>query len=172
MLAGILSFKSLCELADVRSTTKITLKLVSDSRTWVNKINQRLNNRRTTNQHRDSDVNLELQLVHEFEKLISDNHQLTITFVRSHQELKKRKSDLSHIELLNVQADDLTRAARKFKRIAQYTSLPHNPIDFTIKDITINSKCSLRSKKAYHSTHLCQYSKHKHSWSNNTIDSI
>jgi hypothetical protein len=113
-----------------------------------------------------------MQLVYELQQLISENHQISITFVRSHQELKKVRSDLSHIELLNIMADNLTKAARKTKRVAKYTSLPQNPIDFTINNITINSKYSIRSKKAYHSTYLRDYLKRKHSWSNKVIDSI
>jgi ribonuclease HI len=112
MLSGVLSFKSLQESAFLQPGANIILKLVSDSRTLVNKINKRLHNRRTTNQHYDSDVDLELQLVHELEKLISANFQISIGFVSSHQELKKVNSDLSHIELLNVMADSLTKSAR------------------------------------------------------------
>jgi ribonuclease HI len=172
MLSGVLSYKSLRTLSDDSIGAKVTLKLISDSRILVNKINKRLQNRRTTNQHRDSDVDLELQLVYELEQLISNNHQITISFVRSHQELQKLKSALSHSELLNVMADGLTKSARKIKRKAHYTSLPRNPIDFTINNITVNSKYSLRSKKSYHSIHLREYFRHKHSWPNNIIDSI
>jgi RNase H len=149
MLSGVLSFKSLCRTTALRPGAKVTLKLVSDSRILVNKVNSRLKNRRTTNQHSDSDVDLEIQLIYELNKLISENHEISINFVRSHQELKKLKSALSHIELMNVMADELTKSARKLKRKTHYTSLPQNPIDFTINDITINSKYSLRSKKAY-----------------------
>jgi ribonuclease HI len=172
MLAGILSFKSLCYLAEVRSTTKFKFKIFSDSRILVNKINNRLSNRRTTNQHRDSDVDLELQIISELTLLMSKNYQISIGFVCSHQELKKLKSDLSHIELLNIMADKLTKSARKLKRKGKYTSLPQNPIDFTINNITINSKYSLRSKKAYHSIYLREYYKQEYLWPNNIIDSI
>jgi ribonuclease HI len=138
MLSGVLSIEYLCNVSNLNSTAKLTLKLISDSRILVNKINNRLKNRQTTNQHRDSDVDLEIQLLHEIETLISDNQQISIGFVRSHQELKKLKSELSHTELMNVMADaSLTRSARKFKRTRQYTTLPQNPIDFTINDIII-----------------------------------
>jgi ribonuclease HI len=172
MLSGILSFKSLCETASLKPGTKILLKLVSDSKILINKINKRLHNRRTTNQHRDSDVDLELQLIHELKILASNNCQIFTAFVRSHQELKKVKTELSHIETMNIMADTLTKQARKLKRKATYTSLPKNPIDFTINDIIINSKYSLRSKKAYHSINLRAYLQEKHAWSNQIIESI
>jgi hypothetical protein len=65
MLAGILTLKSLCIHYKALHTAKITIKMVSDCKTLINNINNRLHNRRTTNQHRDSDVDLELQLLHE-----------------------------------------------------------------------------------------------------------
>jgi hypothetical protein len=157
MLAGFLSFKSLSESIGMMPGVKIILTLISDNRPLVNKIYKRLQSKRTTNQHRDSDVDLELQLIYELETWTSDNHQISIGFVRSHQELKKVKSELSHIELLNITADNLTKLARKYKSKATYTSLPKIPVDFTINDITINAKYALRSKKSYHSTHLRSY---------------
>jgi hypothetical protein len=172
MLSGILSFKSLFDISEYSNRIQITLKLASDSRTLVNKINNRLKNRRTTNQHRDSDVDLELQLVYELEQLRSINIQISILFVRSHQELKKAKSELSHPELMNILADELTRSARKIKRKTTYISLPKNPIDFTINNVTINSKYSLRSKKAYHSIPLREFFQQKYAWPNNIIDTI
>jgi hypothetical protein len=69
-------------------------------------------------------------------------------------------------------ADKLTRSARTLKRKTNYTSLPQNPIDFTINDIAINSHYALRSKKAYHSINLRIYLQQKHLWSDNTINSI
>jgi hypothetical protein len=98
--------------------------------------------------------------------------RVLIHFVRSHQELKKLKSELSHHELLNTIADELTKSARKIRRKVHYTSLPQNQIDFTINNITINSKYSIRSKKAYHSTHLSALFQRKYWWPNNIIDSI
>jgi hypothetical protein len=172
MLSGIFSFKLLCSYTEIQSGEKITIKLSSDCRTLVTKINNRLKNRRTTNQHRDSDVDLELQLVYELQQLLSSDVKITIEYVRSHQELKKVKSSLSHPEQMNIAADNLTKLARKFKRKTIYSSLPQNPVDFTIDNKTINSKYALRSKKAYHSMNLRDYFKHKHSWSNHTIDTI
>jgi hypothetical protein len=87
----------------------------------------------TTNQHRDSDVDLELQLVYELQKLLSQNIKIKVEFVRSHQELKTVKSDLSHLEQLNIASDKLTKTAMKFKRKTTYSSLPQNHVDFTIK---------------------------------------
>jgi hypothetical protein len=172
MLSGVLTFKSICTQSNTLQRAKIKLQLISDCKTLVNKVNNILRNRRTTNQHRDSDVDLELQLLYELQSLISNNTTISITHVRSHQELKKVQSALSHAEFLNSIADNLTKTARVHRRKSTYISLPQNPIDFTIHNIPINSKYALRSKKAYHSIYLRTYLKDKHNWSNKTIDSI
>jgi hypothetical protein len=82
---------------------------------------------------------------------------VTISFVRNHQDLQKVKSEISHVENLNIKADLLARKARKHQQIQNYIPLPQNPIDFTINDTIINSKYALRSSKAYHSIAFCLY---------------
>jgi hypothetical protein len=114
-------------------------------------VNSRLQNKRTINQHRDSDVDLELQVIQEIKKWQEKHNKIKVSFVRSHQDLRKTKQELSHVEKLNLLADKLKKEARKYPRIIKYQSLPQNPIDFTINSTTINSKYALRSKKAYHS---------------------
>jgi hypothetical protein len=117
----------------------------------VQRIKNRRNNKRTVYQHRDSDVDLELQLFHEIEKWESKHMTVSISVVRSHQELKKIKSELTHVETLNVIADSLAKEARKYPRVSQYKSLPQNPVDFRINKTMINSKYAIRSKKDFHS---------------------
>jgi hypothetical protein len=56
---------------------------------------------------------------------------ISVSHVRIHQEFKKVKSALSHVEILNIMADNLTKAARNFKSKKSNTSLPQNPIDFS-----------------------------------------
>jgi hypothetical protein len=79
--------------------------------------------------------------------LTSENYQISIGFVRSHQELKKLKSALSHIETLNIMADNLTKAARNLKCKATYTSMPQNPIDFTINGTVLILNILLDQKR-------------------------
>jgi hypothetical protein len=100
--------------------------MVSDCKTLVNKVNNRLHNRRTTNQHRDSDVDLELQLLYEFQHPMSNNMIILISHVRSCQELKKAKSFFSHAECMNIMADKLTKAARKYRIKTTYHKQVHN----------------------------------------------
>jgi ribonuclease HI len=172
MLAGIITLQAVSKEYGALSGNNTAVHLVSDNKTLVKKIKNRLQNKRTTNQHRDSDVDLELQLMHEISILQSTNLQIHISFVRSHQELCKLKSELSHVESLNVLADSLTKTARNLKRKITYNSLPNNPIDLTINNKTINSYYALRSKKAFHSIKLRDYLKGKHLWSDRIIDNI
>jgi ribonuclease HI len=162
MLAGILTFKSLHTLSGIDSSTKITVKIFSDNKELVKKVNNRLRNTRKTNQHRNSDVDLELKLMHEIQNLLLINITISVGLVRSHQEMRKVKSKLSHIEVLNIIADDLTKKARKYRLKSTNSSLHKNPIDFTINNVTINSKYALCSKKAFHSISLRSYLQEKH----------
>jgi hypothetical protein len=172
MLAGVLTLQAVSTEYGALSCNNITVHLITDNKALVRKINNRLRNKRTTNQHRDSDVDLELQLMHEISRLQSMKIIIKVALVRSHQELRKLKSELSHVEFLNVLADSLTKEARKLKRKNIYNSLPNNPIDFTINNKTINSYYALRSKKAYHSIRLREFLQAKYAWSNHTIENI
>jgi hypothetical protein len=97
---------------------------------------------------------------------------VTVRWVKSHQELRKSKSELSYIETLNISADNLSTEARKHPRIAKYTIFEQDPIKFTLNNFIINSKYALRTKKAFNSIPLRQYLQDKHSWSNATIECI
>jgi ribonuclease HI len=85
MLAGIITLQAVSKEYGEISGDNTTVHLVTDNKALVRKINNRLKNKRTTNQHRDSDVDLELQLMHEIYQLQSNNLHITISFARSHQ---------------------------------------------------------------------------------------
>ena len=172
MLAGILCFNKLRQVyQDSTSSLKRNLFLYSDNKTLIKKITSRRKLRRTVNQHRDSDVDLELQLLYEINKL-EDEFNIIINQVRGHQELKKLRSELSHAELMNVLADDLSRKARKLKQEPMYTTLPQNNLDLILNGDVINSKYSIRTKVAYHSIPLRKYYQKKYKWSDKTIENI
>jgi hypothetical protein len=172
MLAGLLTLEALCNEFGAICNTQRHIRLFSDNKRVVQRISNRRRNKRTINQHRDSDVDLELQLLHEILKWEEKQMIITISFVRSHQELIKIKKELTHIETLNIIADSLAKKARNYCRLSQYHSLPQNPVDFKINNIAINSKYALRSKKAFHSIAFRKYLQDKYSWSHTTIESI
>jgi ribonuclease HI len=132
MLAGILTLETICiELGDINIFQR-NITLLSDNKRVIQRIQHRRRNKRTVNQHRDSDVDLELQLLHEIEKWEPNHAKVSISHVRSHQELKKIKSALTHVETLNVITDSLAKEARTYHQVRQYSSLPQNPVDFKI----------------------------------------
>jgi hypothetical protein len=128
--------------------------------------------RRTVNQHRDSDVDLELQLLHEIKMLEEEGFTFIVQLVKGHQELVKQRSALSHAELMNVLADNLTKQARQAKSESNYITLPKNSIDFIINNDVISSKYATRSKVVYHSIPLRKYYHKKYKWSNKTLENI
>jgi hypothetical protein len=65
MLAGALTLQAISKEYGELSGDNTTVHLVSDNKALVPKTNNRLKNKRTTKQHRDSDVILEIQLMHE-----------------------------------------------------------------------------------------------------------
>jgi hypothetical protein len=172
MLACLLMLEAICkEYGDLKGNQR-TIHLYSDNKRVVQRLYNRRKSQRTDNQHRDSDVDLEFQLLHEIKKWETKQMKVLISFVRSHQELRKLKSELSPVENLNIIADTLAKEARQYHRVTQYSSLPHNPVDFKINKTAINSKYALRSTKAYHSIAFRKYLQDKYNWSNSTIESI
>jgi ribonuclease HI len=166
MLAGLLTFKAINDEYGMHQEKIKNIQLISDNnKRLVQKVCKRMINKRTINQHCDSDVDIELQSLHKINKLESQQVSVTVRWVKSHQELRKSKSALSHIETLNISADNLSTEARKHPRITKYTTLEQDPIKFTLHNLIINSTYVLRTKKAFNSIHLRQYLQDKHSWS-------
>jgi hypothetical protein len=56
MLAGVLTLQATIQEYGELSGENIIVHLISDNKALVRKINNRLRNKRMTNQHRDSDV--------------------------------------------------------------------------------------------------------------------
>lgn len=139
MLAGIISLVHINKQYNIESAEPRYLHLYSDNKTLIKKLNKREKVRRTVIQHRDSDVDLELQLLHELRQLEDSNYIISMKHVKSHQELIKSKAELSHEETMNVLADKLTKDARKYKSVSKYEKLPQNPISLTINNAVINS---------------------------------
>ena len=110
--------------------------------------------------------------MYELKQLEAEGFIISIQHVRSHQELIKQRAPLSHVELMNVLADQLSTKARQLKSEGQYISLPQNNIDLVINDDVINSKYATRSKVAFHSIPLRQYYQKKYQWTDKTIESI
>lgn len=119
MLAGIMTLCQIHKKYQINNTNSRMLYLYSDNKTLIQKVNNRRKVRLTVNQHGDSDVDLELQLLYELKELEKNNFNIIVKFVQSHQELKRVKSALSHAESMNVTDDKLTKEARTYKTVSQ-----------------------------------------------------
>ena len=69
MLAGIMTLNNINKHYNIDTTSTRKLYLHSDNKALIKKINNRRKVRRTVNQHCDSDVDLELQLLYEIHEL-------------------------------------------------------------------------------------------------------
>lgn len=172
MLVGIRSLLHITKEYNRDNTLSGRIHIYSDNRRLIKKMIRRRQMKRTVNQHRDSDVDLELQLLNDVNILEEYNCSVSIDHVKSHQESLKTKNELSHEEAMNILADKLCKEARLHKKLTTYEFPPISPISLVINKEIINSKYSYRSKMAYHSIPLRQHYKDKNYWTDATINNV
>jgi hypothetical protein len=68
--------------------------------------------------------------------------------------LKKAKCELDHNEQMNIEADGLTKEARKLPPQEIYHKFPSNMVDLVISDQYVISRVIRHTSKAYHSIAL------------------
>jgi hypothetical protein len=68
MSAGLHTLEAICQEIGEISGNRRCIKLFSDNNRVIQRMHNRRRNKRTVNQHRDSDVDLEIQLLHEIKK--------------------------------------------------------------------------------------------------------
>jgi hypothetical protein len=127
--------------------------------------------RRTVNQYRHPDTDIELQLTHKLMLLNEAKCQIMFHHVWGHQD-KKPQNKLEIEEELNVFADILTNKARTLPSVAKYDKSPVNRVNFNLYGKYINSNYPQCVSSAYHSLSLHEYYTMKHGRNNKTIDSI
>jgi hypothetical protein len=88
--------------------------------------------KRTVNQYKGPDLDVEMQVLHELEQLKAQGNTVQLCFVREHQEMKKTKCDLDHNEQMNVKADKLTKKARSLELQTIYHRFPCIRADLAI----------------------------------------
>jgi hypothetical protein len=147
------------------------LNFYCDNKLVIKLINSRQELRRTVNQHRFPDVDIEIQLLHELKQLNDMNCITTFEHVKGHQDTEK-KTKLTTIEALNVEADKLTHVARKLPDIRGYHKFPMNKVNLKINHQYINSHYLKMVNLAYHSMALREYYVTKHGWTSKIIDSL
>ena len=110
MLSGIMILEALIDYYEI-DIGKKKIRLVSDCKPLIQRINQRSRRYMSTNQHIDSDVDIELQILFELKKL-RKKHEVTVHHVKGHQDSIKSSAKLSHDQLMNVHANKLCKEER------------------------------------------------------------
>jgi hypothetical protein len=142
---------------DITISLRKEFHIYFDNRSVVDKIRLRRKLRRTVNQHRYPDVNLELQIIHKIQEFESAQRKITLDFVKSHQDKHKQLHKLTFEEYLNTLADKLTHKARSIPRLKHYYSFPANPVNFIINNKHINSNYPQVCSSAFHSLVLREH---------------
>jgi hypothetical protein len=172
VLSGLVTFHCLLQSLELLLPFPLKITLLCDNKSVVNKITSCTELRRTVNQHRHPDVDIEMQVLHEISQLEAKSCIIFVQHVRGHQDTKNQKKFLSMEEQLNVTADELTHRARTLPDQKHHHPFPVNPVNFIINNKYINFNYPRMVNSAYHSIALLEYFSNKHGWFSATIDSI
>ena len=170
LLSSLVTFQAM--MANTVNNKEVILHIYSDNKPVIKRINERRWRRRTVNQYRASDVDIELQVLEEIKILEQKHFKVILKYVKGHQDLHKSKKTLTHKEKLNVMADILTKEAQYLQDKKDYIPLPTNNVNLILNQEYINSKYSPMTKKAYHSINFRQYLQQRHDWCDRTIESV
>jgi hypothetical protein len=116
--------------------TRITLYI--DNRAIITKISRQRMRKRTTNQHQEPDVDVEIHLMHEIKELEEKGCKIEVLYAKSPATTKIKK-DITAIEQMHILADNVAKQARKRPRQKLYYSFPANPMDFILNKQHINA---------------------------------
>jgi hypothetical protein len=99
VLSALVAIKHLISEFDISIPPGKQFQLYCDNRSVVDKISYRRQLRRTVNQHRHPDVDIELQLLHELQQLEHDKGcKVSLSFVKNHQDKHKTRNEMSFKE--------------------------------------------------------------------------
>jgi ribonuclease HI len=128
MLAAIVSFQHIPETYKITIPREKWVNFYCDNKSVVWLVNTRIDSRRTTNQHQYPDIDIEQQLLYELKELNKKVSLIEILHVKGHQDTEKQQN-LTIEEILNMEVDDLTHAARILPHIKEYAPFPTNNVN-------------------------------------------
>jgi hypothetical protein len=134
LLVGIISFHQMIGRNNQEEIERI-INTYCDNKSPINRINKRPNIRMTVNQHRDAQVDLELQVLHEIELFDKFNTTVRISYVKGHKQTTKNQL-VSLMEDMHNHADNLCKKARMLPDQNKYYSFPENKVELILKVIT------------------------------------
>ena len=100
LLSGLVTFQAM--MATSINNNEVILHIYSDNKPVIKRIHERRWRRRTVNQYRVSDVDIELQVLEEIRILEQQKFKMILKYVKGHQELNRSKKSMNHEEKLNV----------------------------------------------------------------------
>jgi ribonuclease HI len=171
LLAAVVSLRHIIKSYKITFPRQKEIFFYSDNKSVVNTINNRLELRRTVNQHRYPDVDIKLQLMHELHKLNETNCIINIQHVKGHQDSEKKRK-LTIEESLNAEVDELTHEARALQNVKDYAKFPTNKVNFKLNNKYIISHYPKLVNLAFHSMALTERYIQKYNWTSKTIDSL
>jgi ribonuclease HI len=173
MLAGVVMLSHILKEYSIIWPKGKKVEIYCDNKAVVSAITSRLESRRTVNQHRHTDVDIEQRLVQELLDLRKNGSYIKIQHVKGHQDTNMNiRRELTYEEILNVEADKLTHKARLLPSEHNYNHFPANKVDFILNNKVINSNYPKMVNLAFHSIALRAYYAEQYTWSSWDIDSI
>jgi hypothetical protein len=110
------------------------INIYCDNKSLIHRINNRCNFRMTTNQHRDAEANLELQVL----QLKKQHNTVKMNYIRSHKQVTKDQF-VSEMEHIHNYADNLCTQARLLPDLKEYHSLPANKVNLILNERVITA---------------------------------
>jgi ribonuclease HI len=107
ILAALVSLRHIISSCNITIPRQKDIFLYCDNKSVVQTINSRLEVRRTMNQHRHPDVDIEQQTIREIQMVNDKKCTIIILHVKGHQDTVKKRQ-LRTEEALNVEADEVT----------------------------------------------------------------
>jgi ribonuclease HI len=86
MLAAVVSFRYILETHNISIPKDKIIHLYCDNKSVIITVNAQQESRRTVNQYRQPDVDIEQQLIHELEQLSKEVGVIEMEHVRGHQD--------------------------------------------------------------------------------------
>jgi mRNA-degrading endonuclease YafQ of YafQ-DinJ toxin-antitoxin module len=140
-----------------------TINIYCDNKSLINRINKRHNIRMTVNQHRDAEVDLELQVLYEIKQLEKLNNMVRVKYVKGHKQTTKDQH-VSLMEHMHNHANDLCKQARLLP-----DQIPANKVELTLNGRVITAQVPKATAKAYHSITISNYYREKYHWTGTTV---
>jgi hypothetical protein len=137
ILAGLVTIQTILQWYHIPVAGSMQIQIHRDNQIVVRKIQPRLGRRRTVNQFKIADVDVELQVMHTISELRRAGLRISIQQIQSRHTSKSKQ--FNHEERMHIKADVLAKKATGMTKVKQYHSFPINRVDLAVNHQTITS---------------------------------